>query len=59
MLAELRNCGGKYLTNTSTIGYFGRGETGRHKYLVVQQTVEGYKLLEISTDYILVTSGGS
>ena len=57
MLAELKDCGGKSLTNTSTIGYFGRGETGRHKYLVVQQTAEGYKLLEISTDYIVVTSG--
>lgn len=57
LLAELKDCGAKYLTNNSTIGYFGRGEISRHKYLAVQKLTGGYKLWEINTDNIVVTSG--
>jgi len=57
MLEELRKCGGRYLTETSAIGYYGKNE--KHKFLAVQKREEDYQLLEIKADNIVVTSGAS
>jgi len=57
MLEELRKCGGRYLTETSAIGYYGKD--GKHKFLAVQKRERDYQLLEIKADNIVVTSGAS
>lgn len=57
MLEELRKCGGRYLTETSAIGYYGKD--GKHKFLAVQKREGDYQLLEIKADNIVVTSGAS
>ena len=57
MFEELKDCGGEYLTETSAIGYYGRGKTGKHKLLAVQNGADGFLLLEINTAYIAVTTG--
>ncbi len=57
MLEGLRKCGGRYLTETSAIGYYWKNK--KHKFLAVQKQEDGYQLLEIKADNIVVTSGAS
>lgn len=57
MLAELKKYGGRYLTETSAIGYYGKD--GKHKFLAVQKLGDSYRLLEINADNIVITSGAN
>ena len=57
MLEELRKYGGRYLTETSGMGYYEKN--GKHKFLAVKKRAEDYQLLEITADNIIVTSGAS
>jgi len=57
MLKELRKCGGRYLTETSAIGYYGKD--GKQKFLAFKKREGDYQLLEITADNIVVTSGAS
>jgi len=57
MLEELRKCGGRYLTETSAIGYYGKNE--KHKFLAVQKQEDGYQLLKINADNMVIASGAS
>lgn len=59
MLAELKKYEGAYLTETSAIGYYPEEKTGKHKFLAVQKQNDGYQLLEINADNIIITSGAS
>lgn len=59
MLAELKKYKGMYLTETSAIGYYAEEKTGKHKFLAVQEQADGYQLLEINADNIVITSGAN
>jgi sarcosine oxidase subunit alpha len=46
-----------YLNETSAVGYYGRKDDGKHSFIAYRRTKDGYTLLEISTKYIVVTTG--
>jgi sarcosine oxidase subunit alpha len=48
-----------YLTETSAIGYYADEKTGKHKFLAVQEQADGYQLLEVNADNIVITSGAN
>jgi len=57
MLEELRKTGGRSLTETGAIGYYGKDE--KHKFLAVHKREGDCHLLEIEADNIVVASGAS
>jgi len=59
MLMELKKYKGAYLTETSAIGYYPEEKTGKHKFIAVQKQNDGYQVLEINADNIIITSGAS
>lgn len=57
MLKQLKKYKGQYLTETSIIGHYGKGE--KHKFLAIQNREEGYEIIEINADNVVAAPGAS
>lgn len=55
LLGQLHEVEGKYISNASVIGYFGKDK--KHKFFAVKRGVKQYKLIQINAHHLVAATG--